>query len=229
MPSRHLNSYKGRLDYGQIADGINAARRNARRLVEDARILLDKERYATAASLAVLSIEESGKQSILRQLATATTDEEVSIKWKDYRSHTKKNILWPVLDLFKSGARQLDDFLPLFEPEAEHAHLLNQVKQISFYTDCLGSVNWSEPSNVIDKQLASGLTQIADILARSGEVTAKEIELWVEHMGKVKNNDDLIIQEKALLHWYAEMQELELAPKGGNLKDFISWLGFNLE
>jgi len=92
MSAKRLNSYKGRLDYAQIADGINAARRNALRLLEDAQILLRAERYATAASLAILSIEESGKQHILRGLALATADEELLGLWRDYRSHTKKNI-----------------------------------------------------------------------------------------------------------------------------------------
>ena len=45
---------------------MNAARRNARRLAEDAKLLLEAGRYPTATALAVLSIEESGKMSILR-------------------------------------------------------------------------------------------------------------------------------------------------------------------
>ncbi len=150
MSAKRLDSYKGRLDHKQIADGINAARRNALRLAEDARTLLDANRYATAASLAILSIEESGKESILRRLALATSDEEVLRLWKDYRSHTKKNILWLVPQLIVDGARHLDDFRPIFESEAEHPYILDQVKQISFYTDCLGKANWSEPLVVID-------------------------------------------------------------------------------
>jgi AbiV family abortive infection protein len=40
---------------------MNAAARNAARLVSDAEILLGAKRYPSAAALAVLAIEESGK------------------------------------------------------------------------------------------------------------------------------------------------------------------------
>ena len=69
MAKGQLSQYNGRLTPPQIADGMNAAIRNARRLADDARTLLDLGSYPTAASLAVLSIEERGKVSILRHLA----------------------------------------------------------------------------------------------------------------------------------------------------------------
>ena len=64
--TRKLDSYRGRLTAAQIAQGMNAARDNAQRLATDAATLLDARRFPTAASLAFLSIEESGKISILR-------------------------------------------------------------------------------------------------------------------------------------------------------------------
>jgi len=227
MSKRRLNSYKGKLNPDQIAKGINVAIHNAHRLVEDAQILLNACRYPTAASVAVLSIEESGKVSVLRQLALAETDEEASRIWKDYRSHTKKNVLWLMPQLIIKGARQLDDFRPLFEPEAEHPYILDQVKQISFYTDCLGEAHWSEPTEVVDKELATMLVQIAKIFASKNEVTVKEIELWVKHIGRSKNRT-LKEQKESLLHWYAEMQELELAPKEQNIEDILDWLGLDM-
>ena len=126
------------------------------------------------------------------------------------------------------GARYLDDFRPLFESEAEHPYILDKVKQISFYTDCLGKANWFEPSVAIDEELAKMLTQIAKLFAKDTEVKVKEIELWVKHMGRVKDSD-LIDQKEALLHWYAEMQELGLAPKGQNLADIMRWLGLHVD
>ncbi len=64
-----LNQYRGTLTADQIAEGINCANRNAMRLVEDAKLLLANDRLPSACSLAVLSIEESGKASILRRIA----------------------------------------------------------------------------------------------------------------------------------------------------------------
>ena len=228
MLKKHLNSYKGKLSNKQIADGINAARRNARRLAEDAQILLETYRYPTAASLAILSVEESGKEQIIRGMARVTTGTEVLQHWKDYRSHIKKNIMWLLPQLVMEGARRVDDFKTLFEPTAEHPYILEQVKQIGFYTDCLGKVNWSEPTEVIDKDLATMLVQTAKIFLRKGEVTAQEIELWGKHLGPVKDSD-FLKQKEATLHWYAEMQELGLLDEGENFKDILDWLDLELD
>jgi len=54
---KQLDSYRGQLNPVQITDGMNVARRNALRLLEDAEILLNSGRYPTALSLAILSIE----------------------------------------------------------------------------------------------------------------------------------------------------------------------------
>ncbi len=50
MVKRKLDSYKGKLTPQQIADGMNAALENAKRLVEDAKTLLNAGRFPTAAS-----------------------------------------------------------------------------------------------------------------------------------------------------------------------------------
>ncbi len=71
MSAAKLDQYRGRLDAPQIAEGINAAAHTARRLAEDARLLINKRRFPTAASLAILSNEESGKASMLRRLSVA--------------------------------------------------------------------------------------------------------------------------------------------------------------
>jgi AbiV family abortive infection protein len=223
--ARHLNSYSGRLTAHQIASGINAARRNAHRLAEDAQLLFDKERYPTAAALAILSIEEAGKEFILRQIALATGDNELRTSWKDFRSHTKKNAMWLLPQLVSEGARRLDDFRKLFEEEAKHTVLLDMIKQISFYTDCLGKAHWSEPSDIIDKSLARLLLDVAKIFLKDREITTKEVELWTKHMGPVRDKP-FAEQKKALLNWYAELQEFGLTDERHNITDLLVWLGF---
>jgi hypothetical protein len=54
---KKLIGYKGTLTPQQIADGINAANKNANRLTSDAKFLLDAGRYPSATSLAILSLE----------------------------------------------------------------------------------------------------------------------------------------------------------------------------
>jgi len=46
-----IRTYRGKLLPQQIADGMNAASRNAKRLCEDANLLLREGRYATSESV----------------------------------------------------------------------------------------------------------------------------------------------------------------------------------
>jgi AbiV family abortive infection protein len=215
MTKKGLDQFKRRLTASQIAEGMNAALSNAKRLADAASLLLEKEFYPLAASIAALSIEESGKVPVLRSLAVAKTDDEAAKNWREYRSHTRKNAMWILPQLVAEGARRLDDFRPLFEEGAEHPFLLDQVKQIGFYTDCLGNAHWSVPTEVIDAALASILVKTALLFARPKEFTVTEIELWIKHMGPDwKGREELMVH--ALVRWYEEMQEVGLAERGEN-------------
>lgn len=220
-----LEQYVGHLDYAGVAEGINSARANARRLAADAKMLLDADRFPSAAALAVLSIEESGKCSILRSLALADGEDVVRRVWKEYRSHTKKNAMWLLPSLVAQGARRLGDFAPLFDDKSDHPFVLDQVKQISLYSDCLGRAHWARPDDVIDKPLAATLVRTAEVLASGSEVTSREIELWIKHMKPVSNRTPEW-QRKALANWYAEMQAEGLASAGSNEMETFIWHGF---
>jgi len=215
MVKKKLNSYKGKLTPQQIADGMNAALENARRLVEDAKLLLNAGRFPTAASLAILAIEESGKLSVLRSLALARDGGEIKEAWKDYRSHTKKNVTWLLPQLVAQGARKLDDMRPLFDESSEHPYLLDQIKQIGFYTDCLGQAHWSEPTHVIEEGLAKTIVQVAEIMSKGQKISSLEIELWIKHIKPVWKKD-LSWMKQALVNWRLEMKEKGLAKDDDN-------------
>jgi len=221
MSQRRLNHYKGELSAAQIAEGMNAAARNAIRLAEDAELLMENKRYPSATSLAILSIEESGKVAILRGLSVARNDKELKEAWKDYRSHTKKNVAWILIDMIKAGARKLDDFIPMFKEDAEHPYILDNLKQIGFYTDCLCNAHWSFPEEVIDEDIAKMVVYLAKIFVSKKEITEKEIELWIKHLGPVWKKHIKWMQQ-ALENWYHEMQECGFAPEGPNeIRNFI--------
>lgn len=203
MP-KHLNQYKGRLSSSEIAAGMNAASRNATRLAVDAQTLLDAGCTPSAAALAILSIEEAGKVTLLRWLALAETDEEISEAWRAYRSHTKKNVAWIVPKLIAEGARTLDDLAPTVDESSDHPAVLDQLKQLALYTDCLGNRQWSEPADVIEPAVAEGLVRTAQLFAKDREFTSKEIELWVKHLKPVWKRE-MAWMKKALENWHKEM------------------------
>lgn len=221
MAAKRLDQYRGRLTASQIAAGMNAANANAKRLADVAVTLLEGGNHPLAASIAVLSIEEAGKVPILRYLSVARTDDEVSQCWRDYRSHTKKNVMWLFPQLVEEGARRLDEFRSLFDEDAEHPFLLDQLKQLGFYTDCLGDAHWSVPDEVIDLDLANSLVRTAVLLGKSKKVTEAEVDLWVKHLGPAWKGP-MERMEHALVEWDKEMQEMGLAESSGtSFEEFI--------
>ncbi len=202
------NQYRGKLSPLEIAEGMNAAIRNAHRLAIDAKILLNARRFPSAASLAILAIEESGKVSILRGLSIAPTDELVGESWKDYRNHRAKNAQWIIMDLVARGASWAGDLKEIFEKDSDHPTVLDSAKQIGLYTDCYGERHWSEPAEIIDGDLAAKLLRIAEILCRDGEVTAREIELWIEHVGPFWGTPEI---SHAVVRFAAAMEREGLA------------------
>lgn len=204
MTKHRLDQYKAKLSPPQIAAGMNAAAANARRLFEDARLMLAQSRFPSAFSLAVLSIEESGKLSILRSLALARDQKELADTWREYRSHTRKSAMWPSIELFLKGARCLSDFRPLLQDSAEHPYLLDNLKQLAFYTDCLGRGHWSHPEKVINQSLAANIVHIAELKIPKTEVTEREIELWIHHLSPVWKHP-MERMETAVASWYRQM------------------------
>ena len=187
-----LDQYCGHLSTSQISDGMNASAANAARLADDASFLFEAGRFPTAASLAILSLEESGKVSILRGLATALGDKEVAEVWRRYRRQTEKNYLALMPDLVAKGARNLHEFRTCFVDESLPERVTyDMVKQLGFYTDCCGKAHWSVPTEVIDKELAGHLVSLAAALSKEKTaMSVRELDLWVTHMqsGLTKEN-----------------------------------------
>ena len=206
MPRSKLSQYRGHLNATQTAHGMNAARRNARRLADDAKSLLNLSRYPTATAIAILSIEESGKVTILRRLATVPTPELRRQLWKEFRSHRNKNVAWIIPDLYRNGARTLESLRLAADPSAAHTTLLDQLKQISLYVDCLGTANWSDPEGAVDEPLSRALVNTADLLAKGRTTTELEIRLWIEHMSPTYGQS-LERQKISLQSWYAAMKQ----------------------
>jgi AbiV family abortive infection protein len=195
-----LTQYRGFLTCEQIATGMTAAAQNASRLAEDAGLLLQAGRFPTACSLAILSLEESGKATILRSMATANTQEEILGLWKSYRRHLDKHLLTLMPDRVVNGARRLTDFRDCVNDDTlgERA-TYDAVKQLGFYTDCLGNAHWSIPIEVIDEKLARSLVTTAKVLSEGKHtVTVREHELWVTHIQNGNTRQNLLAWAKAM-------------------------------
>jgi AbiV family abortive infection protein len=221
MAASRLDQFKGKLSPGEVASGINAARRNARRLAQDARLLLGQKRFPSACALSVLAIEEAGKASVLREIALARNDGELKDAWREYRSHTSKNRMWPIMDFVRRGALKLQDFAPMFSNNVDHPQILDQVKQISFYRDCLGKAHWSVPEEIIDQTLATMLVVTSEVLGTGEDISEREVQLWIQHLLPVWRHTNEAM-EKGLSDWYSAMQAEGLKAPGENpMRKFI--------
>jgi len=217
-----LKQYKGSLSAAQVARGINAAAENSRRLCEDAKLLFDNARYPSALALAILSIEESGKAAILRSLSLAKEGKELKDSWKRYRSHKDKNTHWIAVDLMLGGAKSLEELSRIADPSSDHPQILDQLKQVALYTDCLGSAHWSFPEEVVDQDISAGILRTAEVFSKKQDCTEDHIFLWIEHMLPVKNQPQAI-QNQALLNWFKEMKDRGYMTEGEiEFKDFLS-------
>jgi AbiV family abortive infection protein len=166
--------------------------------------MLDLDRIPTAAALAILAIEEAGKRNILRGLATAKSDDEAQLAWTAFRSHRHKNGMWILPVLYADGARQLRDLILTVDAKAEHTALLDSIKQVAIYSDCLADRHWSDPLDCIDRELATALVSIAELLSRGKAIPSREIELWVDIVGpKVGTAENA----NAALDWHLAMHE----------------------
>jgi AbiV family abortive infection protein len=199
-----LPQYRNELTPAQVAEGMNRALRNAARLAEDADALYQQGRIPSAVALSILSIEESGKVSLLRQMALSTDLKEVQTIWKAYRSHTKKNVLWIFGEMVRNGARNLDQLKPLVDPTSDHPDVLDQMKQLCIYTDCFNNAKWSSPDEVDLAGLAPYLLKMAQILGSGKTVTEEEVQLWRKHLLPVKDAP-MEAQKQAVAAWFHEM------------------------
>jgi len=203
--SSRITQYRGALTPKQAAEGIALARSNATRLIADAQLLLDANRHPSAAALAILAIEELGKVQIIKMIVLHSEEAALKKSWKEYRSHRAKNVQWIIPTLAAEGARTLNDLKPAADIDGEHTAMLDAIKQLAFYTDCLNAVpRWSEPVDAIDPKFAESIIGVAKLLNRDRVTEVKELELWVELFAPYYDKPGMV---EALLRFQQRMVE----------------------
>lgn len=123
--------------------------------------------------------------------------------------------------MVSSGARRLDDFRGIFSKHS--SNILNNIKQISFYSGCYGKKHWSNPKDVVDKDLSKFLLETAVLLTSSNKKcpSVREVQLWIKFMQPVWNAD-CETQKCALIKWHRSLIDEGLIEEGRNkLEDFV--------
>lgn len=151
MTRNVFQQYTGPLTAAQGNDGIKAAVRNGRELLEDAKLLLRHSRWARAAALSVLAMEEFGKVAIIRDIIAAKEPKTLKDAWGRYRNHIAKVDVYiaPVLRSAGMG-------------EGDESSFFDKFKQVAFYSDC-GDLakGWVVPGSVVDEKIARDCVTVA--------------------------------------------------------------------
>lgn len=148
---------------------------NGNSLLSDAELLLENERYARAASLAVLAVEEYGKA--LHLAACVTIERWDTVLYKGISQHNSKQVYAEVLlslpedlieDLFEKFGygsiavtltkisdhkKRLTDHVVAIAKKTQKKPLMDKLKQKGFYVDI--SVNAtvkSEPDSILEEE-----------------------------------------------------------------------------
>lgn len=222
--SARIEHFTGCLSPKMIAEGCNLAMENAARLAKDARCLFDEGSYQSAAALATLSIEESGKVHVLEHLALADDEKEAKALWRRYRKHTDKNIFWSFS--LEKGQGVIDALEKHFSKDIQQPQLLETLKQLSLYTDCVSSGRWISPCEIPEnsiKRFAEGLIKIAELHSSIHHRTVRDIEILIECVKPVKDRKGDI--QYAMAEYMRKLQQEGLMPAEIDIDEILTGTG----
>ncbi len=174
-----MTSYDGPLLPEDIVSGIQLAQTNARRLIQDARILFSHERYPSSAALAILAIGERGKALVLRRFTVAAKGDEFEMIWKEFRSHQARNSGWKLPPDMAVLNAPLEAEPGDVATENIRAATLDALKQIACYTDFVDKGKWRAPWDIIDANLARSILDSAIAMWGDEPISEQEIGLWM--------------------------------------------------
>ncbi|WP_052483684.1 AbiV family abortive infection protein [Flavobacterium sp. MEB061] len=216
--------FKQKLDLKKASEGIKTANKNAKSLLDDAVLLYDNNRFARATALAILSIEESGKPSILRSILLEDDLKEINNLWKSYRKHTDKNNMWIAPELILNGGTTIHDLEKIVDKNSDHPQTLDNLKQLCFYSDAFTNCKWSNPDNLLEKEDAKRFIDIANFSLNKDELFTDELSLslWQKHL-KPSWKTNLISMKKSLIECYNECEKLQLI-SSGKTQEMINFL-----
>jgi AbiV family abortive infection protein len=179
--------YAGDLTAMEAASAMQAARFNARDLLETAEILYDLKRFAHSIVLSTLAIEEAGKVPLLQAIFLGFGGDRSKL-WKAYRQHQAKT-----QTLNPGIYARVRAVLPEVPPNAAKEigmsgptpRELETAKQKALYSDCVqlpeGFV-CHLPRNLDWRQEAwDRLCEAQVLVFHLRDYPPEELEVWLKH------------------------------------------------
>ena len=151
------------LSITQIEEGCTKVLENARELIDDAELLLEKERFARAYFLAHLACEEMAKVPMLVGAAVDVLSGR-ELDWvklhRRLRCHNEKIMGILVIDYFNDMGRGEDPDAKELKEYLGRLRDYKKVKEYSLYAGLIDGV-FRKPSELIVPELATALVKVA--------------------------------------------------------------------
>lgn len=158
---------EGELGLAAAETGIRALQDNAGRLAKDARLMFTARRYASAAMLAAMAIEELARIPALVDLAGRRSPEAIAEGWAAFRAQSH-DYPW---SLFQGADATCS--------ADEINGMLGFVRGLGSRIECLGAGAWAEPMRLIGRDFARELVGLAELLC--GQTIGRPVaEIWLK-------------------------------------------------
>lgn len=235
--------YKGALTVEQMAECLASVNRNALSLASDAELLYSHQRYERALALAILSIEESSKKTIILCFFILFLNDKISPSklWKDYRNHTAKSKGW-MMPMMAS----LLEFKPLISStkasdiqnqqmelvtSSEYARAVNLLKQRSLYCDFVDDGVAISPSDLPAEYLSEIFIRLAKFSSKKFQNPDLILLRLIKELCETHDFDNFLIKIKAYNSEYAILIELLSLFLSGKMNEnsILSLLRSNLD
>jgi AbiV family abortive infection protein len=170
-------------DLDALGDFALAAARNARRLLDDADLLLRRGRWPSAYSLAVLAFEEAGKAWLCVIAMMVPGDVRPDWPYGDLITrHVDKLMAAHVMaHIFASASTGQDVIASLTDIGGsleELAREHNQAKQRGLYADLVDGTVW-EPAEITKDEARRMLVIVRGLLDHGGHLADPEFIAWL--------------------------------------------------
>ncbi len=130
-----------------------------------------------------------------------------------------------LLDCHKDVSVHIEELRPIFDEKSDHGNILDQLKQLSFYTDALSECKWSTPKKIITKEISETLINVANnlIMGKNNDMTTEaQLEIYFKHLKPVWKADMFKMKE-ALIACYQEAEVKGLI-KAGTTEGMVKFL-----
>ncbi len=160
------------LSFGELVEGAIAAGDNATKLSHDARVLIGRNRPATALALGIVSLEEWGKSFQLIVSANMVA-QGVPIEWNEFwdslYNHRPKQFLASVLDMILFGKEAVDLMMRTIVLRD-----LEDLRTEALYVDLMKS-GWRHP-RTINRQWAWEILDACESISDEIGVSLRKVD-----------------------------------------------------